>query len=384
MDEIPAPIDMVTGLIDRIPNEIEALALLCGSIAIFLLLHGFAFALALRLTADKSPILQSLIRRARRPMRLAFVLASLVITLPYLNLPYGWERMLAHTAQVLMIVIIGWTAYILVNHFTDRSILRHRMDEEPGLETRKYVTQVKVLRRIANIVLIMLTSIAVLLTFDGVQEYGASLLASAGAAGLVLGLAARPVLANVIAGIQIALTQPIRIEDVVIVEGEWGWIEEIYSTYVVVRIWDWRRLVVPISYFIEKPFQNWTREGSSIIGDVTWEVDYTIPVGEVRARLIEAVKESKYWDGQVVNLQVVGCDKDTMTLRGLMSARNAPQTWELRCEIREKMLDWLQQEHLDKMPRLRGELVMAGGSVAVDGVGPGVDRRAPTAPRPAE
>ena len=117
---------------------------------------------------------------------------------------------------------------------------------------------------------------------------------------------------------------------------------------------------------------------------MTWEVDYTIPVGEVRARLIEAVKESKYWDGQVVNLQVVGCDKDTMTLRGLMSARNAPQTWELRCEIREKMLDWLQQEHLDKMPRLRGELVMAGGSVAVDGVGPGVDRRAPTAPRPAE
>ena len=196
------------------------------------------------------------------------------------------------------------------------------------------------------------------MTFESVQEYGLSLFASAGAAGLILGFAARPVLANLIAGIQIAITQPIRIEDVVIVEDEWGWIEEIYATYVIVRLWDWRRMVIPLSYFIEKPFQNWTREGASVIGSVYWYMDYTVPVQKVREKLEEVLETSPYWDGAVVNLQVVDTDKDTIHLRGLMSARTAPQAWDLRCEIRERILGWLQAEYPETLPRLRGELDM--------------------------
>jgi hypothetical protein len=204
---------------------------------------------------------------------------------------------------------------------------RYRIDTEDNLRARKFVTQARVLRRTVNIVVGILTVGAVLQTFESVQRYGVSLFASAGAAGLILGLAARPVLANLIAGIQIALTQPIRIDDVVIVEGEWGWIEEIFATYVVVRLWDLRRMIVPLSHFIEQPFQNWTRESASIIGAVYWHLDYTVPVAKVRAKLAEIVEASPHWDGKVVNLQVTDTDKDTVTVRGLMSARTSPQAW---------------------------------------------------------
>ena len=156
-------------------------------------------------------------------------------------------------------------------------------------------------------------------------------------------------------------TDPIKqtrqwLEDVVIVDGEWGWIEEIFATYVVVRLWDWRRMVVPLSYFIEKPFQNWTRESASIIGTVFWYLDYTVPVDKMRAKLEELARASDLWDGNVVNLQVSETEKDCIAVRGLVSARTSPKAWDLRCEIREKMITWLQQEHPEALPRLRGEM----------------------------
>ena len=251
---------------------------------------------------------------------------------------------------------MGWTAILLTNHFTNRALRRHRLDTEDNLIARKFYTQVQVLRRTAVILLGIVTTGAVLLTFESVQEYGISLFASAGAAGLILGLAARPVLSNLIAGVQIAITQPIRLDDVVIVEGEWGWIEEIFATYVVVRIWDWRRMVVPLNYFIEKPFQNWTRESASILGAVFWQLDYTAPVGAIRDKVEELVKQSPYWDGKAWVLQVVDSDKDTITLRALMSSRTSPQNWDMRCEVREKLIVWLQAEYPEALPRLRGEL----------------------------
>ena len=338
-----------------LPLVVVALTVLAGLAA-----HGIAFRLLTRVLSTSTGVAGSLVRKARRPLRLGFVLLSLVIVLPWVDLPRGWQSSLQHAALVLLIVLVGWTAILLVNHFAERSMRRYRLDTDDNLAARKYVTQVRVLRRTAVIVLVIVTTGAVLLTFDSVQRYGVSLFASAGAAGLILGFAARPVLANLIAGIQIAITQPIRIDDVVIVEGEWGWIEEIFATYVVVRIWDWRRMVVPLSYFIEKPFQNWTRESASIIGAVFWYMDYTVPVTEVRAKLEEIVKASPHWDGQVVNLQVTDTDKDTIHLRGLMSARTSPQAWDLRCEVREKLIDWLQTEHPGALPRLRGELAMDG------------------------
>ena len=196
------------------------------------------------------------------------------------------------------------------------------------------------------------------MTFDPVRQYGVSLFASAGVAGLVVGLVARPLLTNLIAGIQIrATTQPIRIDDQVVVENESGRIEEITSTYVVVRLWDLRRLIVPLSVFIEKPFQNWTRESSNLIGAVLLYVDFTAPVEAMRARFMEIVQSSKLWDGQVAKLQVTDAKEGSIELRALVSARNAPQSWDLRCEIREKLVAFIRDEMPEALPRDRAILI---------------------------
>ncbi|MCB1475376.1 MAG: mechanosensitive ion channel [Rhodobiaceae bacterium] len=217
-------------------------------------------------------------------------------------------------------------------------------------------TKLDVLRRIWVIVGGMATLAAALTVVPWARQIGISLFASAGIAGIAIGLAARPVLSNLLAGLQIAFTQPIRIDDAVVVEGEWGWIEEIGLFYVVIKIWDWRRLVVPLSYFIEKPFQNWTRSSASIIGSVFWHVDYRAPVDAIRSKLEEICRGTDLWDGDVVNLQVVETTSTTMQLRALASARNSPRAWDLRCLIREQMISWLQAEYPEALPRLRAEM----------------------------
>lgn len=199
----------------------------------------------------------------------------------------------------------------------------------------------------------MLTLSAALMTFPAVRQYGLSLFASAGVAGIVAGLAARPVLSNLMAGVQIAMTQPIRLYDAVIVENEYGTIEEITSTYVVVKLWDLRRMIVPLTYFIEKPFQNWTRENSSLIGNVIIYLDYRAPVDIIREKFNAILKESKRWDGQVASLQVTDFKEGTMELRMLMSARSSGQSSDLRCEVREKIIDFLQREHPEALPHAR-------------------------------
>jgi small-conductance mechanosensitive channel len=205
-----------------------------------------------------------------------------------------------------------------------------------------------------------------------------SLFASAGVAGLVAGLAARPVLSNLIAGVQIAMTQPIRLEDAVIVENEWGWVEEITATYVVIRLWDWRRLIVPLSYFIEKPFQNWTRQSAALIGSVVIHVDYSVPVARVRDQLTEIVSQSTLWDRRVVNLQVTNATEGTIELRALVSAGSASAVWDLRCEVREKLIAFLQQTCPQALPRRRADVTL------VDAARSEFDRPAPPRPGVAE
>ncbi len=351
-------IDSLRQIIANLPQVTFPIVALAAVAGCAILVHGLLFRALTKATERRVGLGVALIRQARRPLRLSLVLFALILTLPNVSLPYGVESTVRHGLLVMLVVLVGWTLIVLLNYGSERAMSRYRIDTEDNLQARKNVTQVRVLRRAASIIIFIVTLASALMTFESVQEYGLSLFASAGAAGLILGFAARPVLANLIAGIQIAITQPIRIEDVVIVEGEWGWIEEIYATYVVVRVWDWRRLVVPLSYFIEKPFQNWTREGSSVIGTVYWYMDYTVPIEKVREKLGEFLETSPYWDGEVSNLQVVDTDKDTIHLRGLMSARTAPQAWDLRCEIRERILVWLQAEYPQTLPRLRGELDM--------------------------
>ena len=209
------------------------------------------------------------------------------------------------------------------------------------------------LSRTIDVPLVVLTLSAALMTFPAVRQYGLSLFASAGVAGILAGLAARPVLSILMAGVQLAMTQPIRLYDTVVVENEHGMVEEITSTYVVVKLWDLRRMIVPLTYFIEKPFQNWTRETSALVGNVMIYVDFAAPVGVIREKFQEILKQSDKWDGKTAALQVTDLKEGTMELRCLMSARSAGQTFELRCEVREKLIDFLQTEHPEALPLSR-------------------------------
>lgn len=268
-----------------------------------------------------------------------------------------------------LIAILAWLAITAIHISTDTYLRRFRIDVADNLRARKQVTQVRLLRRAIDTLIVVLALGAALMTFESVRQYGVSIFASAGAAGLVLGFAARPVLENLIAGIQIALTQPIRIDDAVVIEGEWGWIEEIGSTYVVIRIWDWRRLIVPLSYFIQTPFANWTRESASIIGTVFLHADYSLPVDQMRAYLQELVKEIPLWDGNVVVLHVTEATARTIELRALVSARNSSQAWDLRCAVREKLVAWIRDHHPNSLPIVRSmsqsqDRDVAGGILA--------------------
>lgn len=297
-----------------------------------------------------------ILERTQEPGRLALCLAAMAIAMPLAPLSDPLRSWLTQLMVVSCIGLVGWIAIRAVDMGSGRYMQSFRVDVEDNLLARKHITQVRMFKRLADALIVLVTISSALMTFDSVRQYGVSLFASAGAAGLILGLAARPVLGNLIAGVQIAVTQPIRIEDAVIVENEWGWVEEIASTYVVIRLWDWRRLVVPLSYFIEKPFQNWTREGASLIGSVILHVDYAANVARIRERLLAIARESKLWDGAVANLQVVDTNARTMELRALVSARNAPMAWDLRCEVREKLVTFLQNELPEALPRDRTDL----------------------------
>jgi small-conductance mechanosensitive channel len=314
---------------------------------IALLLHRSVVRLLHRLVKPQHEFLQSLISATQGLTRMALVIIALSIAVPLV--PLG--------LVVALIVLLGWSGTAAIGLASDFYLRRSSADFGGDVMARKHVTQIRVLRRTAATLVVVVTTAAALMTFESVRQYGVSLIASAGAAGLIVGLAMRPLLTNMFAGIQIAVTQPIRIGDAVIVENEWGWIEEITGTYVVIKIWDWRRMVVPLTYFLEKPFQNWTRQSTDLIGVVLVWVDYTVPVARVRTRLEEIARASKLWDGQVVNLQVVEASDRAVQLRALVSARTSPEAWDLRCEVREKLIAFLQEEFPDALPKQRAELL---------------------------
>jgi len=258
---------------------------------------------------------------------------------------------------VAAIVLLGSAAVTVVDMTADLYLTRFKHDGADDLVVRKHLTQVRVLTRAVNTMLIIATVGAALMTFETVRLYGVSLFASAGVAGLVAGLAARPLLSNLFAGIQIAMTQPIRIDDSVQIENDVGRVEEITSTYVVIRLWDLRRLIVPLAYFIEKPFQNWTRESTSRIGSVSLHVDYTAPVERIRAKAAEIVRASALWDGQELKLQVTEARESTLELRAIASARTSGDAYDLCCELREKLVAFLQSEIPSALPRARRQAV---------------------------
>jgi small-conductance mechanosensitive channel len=351
---------MLEPMFGWVPPWVIGLLLVSAAVVVALSVHRAGLALATRIVGTRFPFAILILQRTTGPVRMAACMASTALVLPLIPFDDALRRQLINCFIVAGIALTGWISIRAVDMAAARYAQQFRLDVDDNFSAKKHVTQVRVFKRVIDTLIVIVSISAALMTFDSVRQYGVSLFASAGAAGLVVGLAARPLLSNLIAGVQIAITQPIRIEDAVIIENEWGWVEDIASTYVVIRLWDWRRMVVPLSYFIERPFQNWTRDAASLIGSVMLHVDYSADVPRIRSRLEEAVRETKLWDGVVVNLQVIDTNSRTMELRALVSARNAPQSWDLRCEIREKMVSFLQHEMPQALPRERADIAPLG------------------------
>ncbi|MDF1484470.1 mechanosensitive ion channel family protein [Ramlibacter sp. H39-3-26] len=298
---------------------------------------------------------QAIVRAIRQPAQWA---------LPLLALQLVWQGApddlrfiggVRHATALLLIAAFTALAMRAIGGLADGVIARHPADVVDNLQARRIHTQARVLARSASFGVLLAGASFMLMTFPGARQVGASLLASAGVVGLVAGIAARPVFSNLIAGLQIALAQPIRIDDVLIVQGEWGRVEEITGTYVVLKIWDERRLIIPLQWFIENPFQNWTRSSAELLGTVFLNVDFGMPLAPLRAELERVVPTFSEWDGRVAILQVTDTTERTMQLRILVTAQSSPQAFDLRCKVREAMIDFMQREYPQHLPRVRVE-----------------------------
>lgn len=313
-------------------------------------------AAVLRRIAARSELMTSLLRAVGRPAHLIVPLIALQFVLGAAPDDLRFIGPVERAASLVLIAAFTWLGIRAVGTLSEAVIRLHPANVSDNLEARRVQTQTRVLARTVSFVVLLIGVGAALMTFPNVRQIGASLLASAGVAGLVAGIAARPVLGSLIAGLQIALTQPIRLDDVVIIEGEWGRIEEITATYVVVKIWDERRLVVPLQWVIEHPFQNWTRRQAQLLGSVFLWLDYRVALAPLRAELERVCKEAPEWDGRVALLQVVETNERAMQVRVLVSSQDAARNWDLRCRVREALIDFLQRQEPHALPRVRAEI----------------------------
>jgi small-conductance mechanosensitive channel len=275
---------------------------------------------------------------------------------PALAVSSRTEAIVKDATSILLIATLAYIGLQLIHVGTSLILQRQQLSVSDNRRARAIYTQVTMLRKIVTSIVALIAIASMLMVFESVRHFGTAIIASAGVAGIILGFAAQKSIATLLAGIQIALTQPIRIDDVVIVEGEWGRIEEITLTYVVVCIWDWRRLVLPISYFIEKPFQNWTRTSAEVIGSVFLYVDYNVPLAPLRAELQRILEGSQLWDRKVSALQVTDTKQHTVEIRVIVSSRDAGQSFDLRCDVREKLISFLQRNYPNSLPRIRATL----------------------------
>ena len=335
----------------------ERLAWLCGAaVLVGLVGHYFVFGLLRGLVKRiKSNLDDSFVKYCFRPLLWIIILIIIRLVSKLTAFQTQVTDFLNHVLGLLLIGLVSWLLIRSTYVLEDYILTRFNVDVKDNLRARKIHTQFRVLKRIVIAVVVIVAFATCLMTFERIRHLGTTILASAGIIGIVVGMAAQRTIATFIAGLQIAITQPVRVDDVVIVENEWGRIEEITLTYVVVRIWDLRRLVVPITYFIEKPFQNWTRVTADILGTVFIYVDYTVPIESIRAELHRILKDSEFWDGKVCVLQVTNTSERTVELRALMSAADASTAWSLRCQVREKMVDFIQKNYPDALPKLRTE-----------------------------
>ena len=328
----------------------SALALCAGLVG-----HYLIFAMLRKVVKrSKNVIDNSLVKHCYRPLQWIVIAIIIRLGLPA-ALPEGDLSTVNHVLSLILIGLVCWLLIKNIYVLEDVVVSRFEVGVKDNLRARKIHTQLRVFKKIIIIVVFIVAFASALMTFPKVRQLGTTILASAGIIGIVVGMAAQRTIGNFIAGLQIALTQPIRVDDVVIVENEWGRIEEVTLTYVVVKIWDLRRLIVPITYFIEKPFQNWTRTTADILGTVFIYVDYTVPVDVIREQLQKILNESNLWDKKVCVLQVTNTTERTVELRALMSAADASTAWSLRCEVREKLIEFVRNKYPHALPKLRAE-----------------------------
>ena len=311
----------------------------------------------LRLIARKrDQFWQRALERARIQLGTMVMIMAMGLAVTVSPLSVEMSILVRRTLLVAFLLAMGWTLASLVGTGAQAQLKRYDTEDDANTHARKRVTQTRILRRVLQVLIMLVFAGLALLTIPGVRQWGLSLLASAGVVGIVAGLALQPFLANLIAGIQIATAQPIRIDDAVVVEGQWGRVEEITSTYVVVKLWDWRRIVVPLTYFIQTPFENWTRMDTRLLAPAFLWVDYEAPIDRLRTKLEEIVQQSIHWDGDVVSLVVFDITERTAKVRCTASARNASSAFDLKCEIREKMLAFMRDECPEALPRDRVDL----------------------------
>lgn len=293
---------------------------------------------------------------------LFFVFSSSIFSLVDNYLIEGWLGYWSPVRRILIVLSVAWVLIVIAGMGRAFLLKQYDVTIEDNLTSRKVHTQIRVLYKMLIFFIVLVSSGMILVSFEGIRQIGLGLFASAGVAGIIIGFAAQKVLGLLLAGLQIAFAQPFRIDDAVIIENEWGWIEEINLTYVVVRIWDKRRLVVPTTYFLEKPFQNWTKSSAEIIGSVFIHTDYTIPFDALRAELDRILESTELWDGKVKVLQVTDAKEHSVESRILVSAKNSPTAWDLRVLVREKLISFIQKEFPESLPKTRIQIKEASAA----------------------
>ncbi|MBW1713957.1 MAG: mechanosensitive ion channel [Deltaproteobacteria bacterium] len=344
-------------LIEQSATWLRPLVLLGGAVVLGLAGHWLIFLVLKRLASRQDQTTgAALVKCLRAPLRAMIPLLVAYAVLPLAKLSPDLAPLARTFFSLALIGAVTWLLIGLASAAEQIVLDQFRMDVEDNLRARKVRTQVNMIKRGAVAVICVIAFGSMLMVFDKVRQLGTSILASAGVLGIIVGFAAQKSIGTLLAGLQVALTQPVRIDDVVIVEGEWGRIEEMTMTYVVVKIWDQRRLIVPMTHFIENSIQSWTRTSAEILGTVFIYVDYSVPVEAVRDKLRAILEESPLWDGRAWGLQVTNATERTMELRALMSAKDASDAWSLRCHVRESLIDFVSKEFPGGLPKVRAEL----------------------------
>ncbi|HWB33513.1 MAG TPA: mechanosensitive ion channel domain-containing protein [Acidobacteriaceae bacterium] len=345
-----------------------AIFLFCAAIFLSNAVHWVLFRILKRKEAGGAARGWGIQKYLGKPSRTVFMLTCLLAVVPAIPRLPGWlAKDIRHAIFMLIVCAVGWFLVGCVYVLQAFMLRKYDLTAQDNMQARRVHTQFQVFRHLLVGFVLVVTAGALLWTFNDPRlwHYGSGLLASAGVASLLLASAAKSTVSNVLAGIQIAFTEPIRIDDVVVVQGEWGRIEEITSAYVVVKIWDLRRLIVPLSYFIENPVENWTRSSSAILSYPYIYVDYSVPVAELRAEFERYVKQHPLWDGQGQGLQVTDLSAQAMQIRCLVTCRNASDGFNIGCDIREHMTGYIQQNYPDAFPTMRW--AERGGAGKVEG-----------------